>query len=71
MNELISLLEGDKLPDNFQDVVGNGAGDKGAVKRKREGGGAGGAAEPEGELLGVPPVNDIYRSRQQKRVHVA
>lgn len=35
-----------------------------AVKRKREG------EENEEDDSGVaPPINDIYRSRQQKRVH--
>ena len=73
ITELIGLLEVDSLPDQFESVMGNEGGDKEKVgtgtKRKREGeediqGGGGG-----GELLGVPPTNDIYRSRQQKRVH--
>lgn len=71
MTELMNLLETDKLPSSFEAVAGNGGGandDKAGIKRKREGGG-----EAELDLLGgvVPPANDIYRARQQKRVHVA
>ena len=64
----MSLLETDKLPQTFEGVVGNGAEEKAGIKRKREGGG-----EVESDLLAgvVPPANDIYRARQQKRVHVA
>ncbi len=35
------------------------------AKRKREGG----EDNEEDENGGAPPINDIYRSRQQKRVH--
>ena len=70
MNELMSLLETDKLPQTFEEsAIGNGGGaeDKAGLKRKREGG------EVESDILAgvVPPANDIYRSRQQKRVHVS
>ncbi len=70
LSELVSLLETDKLPESFEGVVGNGEDDKAGLKRKREGGVAG---EAESDLLVgvVPPANDIYRARQQKRVHVA
>ena len=72
MNELISLLENEKLGSTFEGMpVGNdtgasstGGGEKVGQKRKHEGEMDG------GPFLGVPPANDIYRSRQQKRVHV-
>lgn len=66
MNELVDLLKADKLPSTFEGVVGNGGGEKAGLKRKREGGGE----EGEEDLAGAPPINDIYRSRQQKRVNV-
>ncbi len=67
LNELSRLLETDKLPDSFDSsaVDGGGGEGPGGTKRKREGDELG---EGEGE---VPPVNDVYRSRQQKRVHTA
>ena len=45
---------------------GDGPSNEAGVKRKREAGG-----EIEGEVVGNAPINDIYRSRQQKRVHLA
>lgn len=68
IDEFLSNLEAMELGQNFQAVSGQdgeAAGEKPAGKRKREG------VEEEEDLLKVPPVNDIYRSRQQKRVHVA
>lgn len=65
MNELISLLENEKLGNTFEGTAGNDAGgvEKAGQKRKHDG-------EMEATFLGVPPANDVYRSRQQKRVHV-
>lgn len=65
MDELVNLLEAVELGANADEAVGNdtGGGEKAGLKRKHEGG------DLEDELLRVPPVNDIYRSRQQKRVH--
>lgn len=71
MSELISLLENEKLGNTFEGVAagndaaqqGGGGGEKAGQKRKHDG-------EIDGSFLGVPPANDIYRSRQQKRVHV-
>ena len=64
--ELMDMLQSDSLPNSFENVIGNG--EKAGQKRKREGGVVEEGAGQSGE---VPPVNDIYRSRQQKRVHVA
>lgn len=68
ITELLGLLKTDKLPGTFDGVVGTDNGERAGQKRKHEGGGE------EGDRTGdavVPPVNDVYRSRQQKRVHVA
>jgi len=61
VDELIRLLLNEPLPASTEvsDVVDT---EKVAVKRKRE-------PENEGEVGVVPPVNDLYRARQQKRVH--
>ena len=62
----MQLLESNKIPDTpSADAVGNEGGKTG--KRKR---GEGGAESDEETANGVnPPINDIYRARQQKRVH--
>ena len=67
MNEFISSLMTVQLDANFEGMVGNevGGGDKAGLKRKRD------TKQEEDELMRVPPVNDIYRARQQKRVHAA
>lgn len=65
MDELLHLMETMELgssPDSAVASSNGGGGEKTGVKRKRENG-------DDDELLRVPPVNDIYRSRQQKRVH--
>jgi hypothetical protein len=66
MDQFLRLLETLELGTNPEGTpVGSTAGgaeEKAGLKRKRENG-------EEDELLRVPPVNDIYRSRQQKRVH--
>ena len=69
IGELQSLLKTDKLPESFEGVVSNSNGEKAGQKRKREGSGEEGSRPM--DALGAPPINDIYRSRQQKRVHVA
>ena len=67
LNELMQLLESNKIPDTPSgDAAGGNEGGK-AAKRKR---GEGGAESDEETANGVnPPINDIYRARQQKRVH--
>ena len=62
----MQLLESNKIPDTpSMDAGGNEGGKTG--KRKR---GEGGAESDEEAANGVnPPINDIYRARQQKRVH--
>lgn len=72
MSELITSLATVELGSSFEGTMGNegggggggGGGEKVGLKRKHDG------TEDE-ELLRIPPVNDIYRSRQQKRVHPA
>ena len=62
----MQLLESNKIPDTSSvDAGGNEGGKTG--KRKR---GEGGTESDEETANGVnPPINDIYRARQQKRVH--
>ena len=64
VDELIRLLLTEPLT-NSTEGLGDPAADvdKVGTKRKRE------AGDPEGELPGIAPANDIYRTRQQKRVH--
>lgn len=71
MDDLIHLLETVDLGANSDGTAGTtegGGGERAGLKRKRASGKEDGGGE---ELLKVPPVNDIYRSRQQKRVHAA
>ena len=68
MDPFLQLLETVNLGANAEGAAGGGGSTTGApeekvgLKRKRENG-------EDDDLLRVPPVNDIYRSRQQKRVH--
>ena len=59
LDELIHLLDTNQVSEDFS----NGGVRSG--KRKREGG----ESDDEAANGGAPPINDIYRSRQQKRVH--
>ncbi len=62
VDELIQLLLDEPLPasTDISDAVDT---ERVAGKRKRE-------PDNEGEVGGVvPPMNDVYRARQQKRVH--
>lgn len=62
----MQLLESNRVPDSVSMDVGLGEGIK-TGKRKR---GEGGEESDEEMANGMnPPVNDIYRARQQKRVH--
>ena len=63
MNELIHLLETNKTLDSVGSTLTGGDGVR-VGKRRR--GDTGEESEDEGA---APPVNDIYRARQQKRVH--
>ncbi len=54
LNELMSLLD----TSDGSEFIGGRSG-----KRKRDGG------EESDDDGSAPPINDIYRSRQQKRVH--
>lgn len=66
LEELTKLLESNRIPDSISMDVGTGEGGK-TGKRKR---GEGGEESDEETANGLnPPVNDIYRARQQKRVH--
>lgn len=60
LDELVHLLSTNQVSDDFSDSGGR------TGKRKRE---VGEESDEEGTIGGAPPINDIYRSRQQKRVH--
>ncbi len=55
LNELMALLD----TSDGSEVIGRSG------KRKRDGG----EESDDDGSGGAPPINDIYRSRQQKRVH--
>ena len=65
LNELLQLLDSNRIPDSASGDVGMGEGSKTGKRKRGEG------EESDEETSGGvnPPVNDIYRSRQQKRVH--
>jgi len=63
VDELIRLLVTEPLTNSTEGSGDTAEVEKVGTKRKREAGG------PEGELPGIAPVNDVYRARQQKRVH--
>ena len=66
LNELTQLIQSVQVPDSVSTEGGGGEGVK-TGKRKR---GEGGEESDDETANGVnPPINDIYRARQQKRVH--
>ena len=69
MDEFIRLLVMDRAGPSVDGSEAGSVDEPGkggvGVKRRREG------KDVDGELVGNAPMNDIYRARQQKRVHIA